>query len=139
MRTMLKLILIFATIVSGSFAFLNLNLAKSHTFRLTGNNIGWPCESTQSIYTNTGRYIPKSIIATRCQIYKNTAFVALPRYKCGVPFTLGTICLKKSPCWATIEPWPCWSMQEEGNCEALQNVVDLYLDGQVNFKMRTFF
>ncbi|KAJ8942954.1 hypothetical protein NQ314_009867 [Rhamnusium bicolor] len=62
------------------------------------------------------------------QIYKDQAFVALPRYKHGVPFTLGTFSLKTKGCRATLVPYPCWEMQEEGNCDALQNVVDLFVD-----------
>ncbi|KAJ6644436.1 Major royal jelly protein 1, partial [Pseudolycoriella hygida] len=27
-------------------------------------------------------------------------------------------------------PFPCWSLQEEGNCQALQSVVDLFIDDQ---------
>lgn len=61
------------------------------TFRLGGNNLNWPCQATKNIYTNSGRYIPKNIIATRSQIYRDSAFVAIPRYRNGVPFTLGEI------------------------------------------------
>lgn len=37
--------------------------------------------------------------------------------------------MKKGQCSASIEPYPCWSLQEEGNCQAIQSAVDIYLDG----------
>ena len=100
------------------------------TYRLGGNNLEWPCHSTKNIYQTTGRYMPRNIIGTRAQIYRDEAFVAMPRYKPGVPFTLGQISLKKGSCHTAIAPYPCWSLQEEGNCQALQSVVDIFLDNQ---------
>lgn len=94
----------------------------------TGGQFDWPNDATKSIYKSSGRYIPKNIIATRAQIWKDEIFVALPRYKPGVPVTLGKIGLKQRGCEAVIEPFPCWASQEEGDCNSLQSVVDLYLD-----------
>ncbi|XP_063230645.1 major royal jelly protein 1 [Bacillus rossius redtenbacheri] len=98
------------------------------TFMLNGANLEWPCPSTRSIYVSSGRYVPKNVIATRLQIYKDEAFVLMPRYKPGVPFTLGKTSLRGKSCLASLAPFPCWSLQEEGNCEALQSAVDLFLD-----------
>lgn len=105
------------------------------SFRMGGNNLDWPCQATKNIYTNTGRYLPKNVIATRAQIYRDAAFVAMPRYRAGVPFTLGRIELKKGKCSVAISPYPCWASQEEGNCQALQNVVDVFLDRQVGYPL----
>lgn len=100
------------------------------TYRLSGNNIEWPCQSTRNIYTTTGRYIPRHVIGTRAQIHRDEAIVAFPRYKSGVPITLGRVSLKKGSCQAAVAPFPCWSIQEEGNCQALQSVVDVFVDPQ---------
>lgn len=107
-------------------------IIPSLTFRLGGQNLEWPCQSTKNIYTTTGRYLPRNIIPTRAQIYHDEAFIALPRYKSGVPFTLGRVSLKKGHCTIPIAPFPCWSLQEEGNCQALQSVVDIFLDNHVS-------
>ncbi|KAJ8959610.1 hypothetical protein NQ318_021796 [Aromia moschata] len=104
------------------------NLIPDLSYKLTGQNLAFPCESTKNIYKTTGRYVPSHMIATRMQIYKDQAIIALPRYKHGVPFTLGTFSLKSKGCRATLLPYPCWAMQEEGNCDALQNVVDIFVD-----------
>lgn len=106
----------------------NKNLLSDLSYKLSGTELAFPCKSTENIYKQTGRYIPKNVIATRLQVYQESAIVALPRYKHGVPYTLAKISLKSRGCKAILEPFPCWSIQEEGNCEALQNVIDMVLD-----------
>ncbi|KAJ8984322.1 hypothetical protein NQ317_012541 [Molorchus minor] len=94
----------------------------------TGGQFDWPNSATKSIYKSTGRYIPKHIIATRAQVFKDDIFVALPRYKPGVPVTLARIGLKQKGCEAVMMPFPCWATQDEADSNALQSVVDIYLD-----------
>ncbi|KYQ52171.1 Major royal jelly protein 1 [Trachymyrmex zeteki] len=100
------------------------------SFVLSGHSLEWPSEDTKNIYETSGRYIPRNVIATRAQIYKDDAIVAMPRYKPGVPFTLGVMSLKKKDCTPKVIAFPCWAIQEEGNCKALQSVVDMTLDIQ---------
>lgn len=109
----------------------NRNLLQDLTFHLSGNSLEWPDVSTKNIYVQTGRYVPRNVIITRTQIHRDEAYVAMPRLKAGIPMTLGKVSLRKGSCVTTVSPFPCWSQQEEGNCEALQSVVDLYLDQQV--------
>ena len=45
-----------------------------------GSNIQWPCTTTRDVYKEGGKYINKNVIATRATIYKDDAFLALPRY-----------------------------------------------------------
>ncbi|OAD58400.1 Major royal jelly protein 1 [Eufriesea mexicana] len=97
---------------------------------LSGLSLDWPCQSTKNIYETSGRYIARNVIATRAQIYKDQAILALPRYKPGVPFTLGILSLKSQSCEPKVAPFPCWAIQEEGNCQALQSAVDIVLDMQ---------
>lgn len=97
---------------------------------ISGHDVKFPCPSTKNIYTSSGRYEPRNIIATRLQIGREDAFVVLPRLKSGVPFTLSRVALKKSGCTTLLEPYPSWAMQEEGDCDALQSAVDLVLDPQ---------
>lgn len=105
------------------------------SYRLSGSDLQWPCQSTKNIYVSSGRYVPKNVIITRAQMWNDQVIVAMPRYKPGVPFTLGKMSLAKaSKCIASLAPFPCWSMQEEGNCEALQSVVDIFLDPMVIIK-----
>jgi Major royal jelly protein len=105
------------------------NRGVSHPdMRWTGAEYTWPCSSTKALLKSSGKFIHKNNIATRSQIYRDTIFFALPRYKKGIPATLVKTKLKKGACSVTYEPFPCWSMQEESKCSALQSVVDLVLD-----------
>ncbi|KAK9888286.1 hypothetical protein WA026_000547 [Henosepilachna vigintioctopunctata] len=94
----------------------------------TGGSFEWPNLSTKALYKSSGRFIGKNNIATRAQIYKDDVIVAFPRYKPGIPVTLGKVCLKQRNCEAVISPFPDWSSQEEGNSAAFQSVVDLFID-----------
>ncbi|XP_076246326.1 L-dopachrome tautomerase yellow-g [Calliopsis andreniformis] len=100
------------------------------SFTLSGYSLQWPCQSTRNIYETSGRYIAKNVIGTRAQIYKDQVILALPRYKPGVPFTLGAVSLTSTDCAPKVAPFPCWAIQEEGNCQALQSAVDIVLDMQ---------
>ncbi|XP_057331842.1 protein yellow-like [Microplitis mediator] len=95
-------------------------------------NIGyvWPCETTKNIYKNHNLFNSKNIIATRSVVHNDDAIIAMPRFKSGVPVTLGKISLRNNGESPVINAYPCWSLQEEGNCAALQNVVDIFLDPQ---------
>lgn len=123
-------ILILFTLVShlDGASDLSLQLLKDLTFQLGGSSLEWPCTSTRNIYIQSGRYIPKNVIMTRSQIHRDEAYVTLPRLKTGVPFTLGKISMKRGQCVTSVAPYPCWSLQEEGNCQALQSAVDIFLD-----------
>lgn len=101
------------------------------TFRLSGSEIIWPCPATKSSYVSAGKYIPSNVIVTRAQIYMNLVFLAIPRYRPGVPITLGVTELQKGGGMISIRPYPCWSFQEEGTSNALQSVVDIFMDIQV--------
>lgn len=100
----------------------------SPSLQWTGASFAWPCPSTKALYRNSNKYISKNIIATRAQISGDDIYLALPRLKAGNPATLVKTYLKEGSCHTTFVPFPCWTEQEEGNCQALQNVVDLYID-----------
>lgn len=94
----------------------------------TGADFTWPCSTTKALLKSSGKYITKNNIATRGQIYRDSIFFSLPRYKKGIPATLVKSKLKKGACSVSFEAFPCWTMQEETKCSALQSVVDLVID-----------
>ena len=124
------LLLASLSVVPARSSSCDCQLLPELSFALTGQNLDWPCESTHNIYESTGRYIPRNIIVTRVQTHKDEAIVAIPRYKSGVPITLGITSLKNKNCKPSITPFPSWEIQEEGNCVALQSAVDIVLDVQ---------
>lgn len=123
----------------GGLLFLAINLSSilcekqllpELSFTLSGHSLEWPCQSTKNIYETSGRYVARNVIATRAQMYKDEIILAMPRYKPGVPFTLGVVSVKSKDCAPKVTPFPCWAIQEEGNCQALQSAVDIVLDIQ---------
>lgn len=103
--------------------------ANVAAYSLSGQNIEWPCTSTKSVYADTGRYVAKNVIVTRAQVWGDRAFVLTPRFRSGVPFTVSTVRLEcEHRCWPMLVPYPCWELHNEGDTNAIQNAVDLYLD-----------
>ncbi|XP_034939901.1 major royal jelly protein 1 [Chelonus insularis] len=121
--------LLFVSTISAVSAGCAKPTSTDFSYSLTGTSIVWPDENTKSIFSSSGRYFPRNIIGTKMKIHKDNAIIALPRLKPGVPMTLGIMSLAKRQS-AGLLPFPCWSIQEEGNCEALQTVVDIALDIQ---------
>lgn len=123
-----KEVIVAEPVVSSEEVLAPIARVRDMVFNLNGAHLTWPCQSTRNIYQQSGRYLSSNVIATRVQIYGNRAFIVMPRYKSGVPITLGVISLDSKNCHASVAPFPCWSMQEEGNCDALQSAVDLFVD-----------
>ncbi|XP_075231802.1 dopaminechrome tautomerase-like [Lycorma delicatula] len=126
-----KIWLFFIGLLAEVYGVCQKSLLSELTYQVFSNNLEWPCISTKNIFVQTGRYKPKNIIATRVQIYKDTAIIVMPRYKQGVPFTVGRICLKTfNKCNPIVSPFSCFPIHEEGNPDAIQNAVDIFLDAQ---------
>lgn len=98
------------------------------TWDLSDFSFAWPCQATKNVYERTDRYIPENIIATRGQMDGNFLYLCMPRFKHGVPSTLVKAVRNSCCSLPTLVPFPNLSLQEEGNCDALQSAVDIFLD-----------
>lgn len=105
----------------------SVSVKEDDAIQWTGASFKWPCSSTKTIFKASGKYITKNHIGTRAQIYQDTVFIAMPRLRSGVAATLVQTSMNNIGCQAGLIPFPCWSMQEEGNPDALQSVVDIFL------------
>ncbi|KAF2894442.1 hypothetical protein ILUMI_11731 [Ignelater luminosus] len=105
-------------------------VCDKETVEWTGGPLVWAEAATKAAYQSSGRYISKNMIATRGQIHGDHAYLAIPRYKPGVAATLVQVSLKPNPCDAVLVPFPCLLSQDEKDCQALQSVVDLFIDIQ---------
>ncbi|KAF5288321.1 hypothetical protein FQR65_LT12055 [Abscondita terminalis] len=119
------------------FAVLNVVCVTSvcekdyrQTIEWVGGPFEWSDTSVQSLFKSSGRYINKNIIGLRAQCHGDWAYVAMPRLRPGCAATLAQVSLKQTGTDAILKPFPCWVSQEENNCQALQSVVDLFLDIQ---------
>ncbi|XP_055531898.1 uncharacterized protein LOC129722474 [Wyeomyia smithii] len=95
-----------------------------------GGRIEWPCATTKRLIKAAAKYTPRDLIATRCQRVEGKTVCAFPRYKNIIPITLSQIYATKKGCDVKFEPFPCWTEQEEGNCDALQSVIDVFSVGE---------
>ncbi|XP_050421379.1 protein yellow-like [Adelges cooleyi] len=104
------------------------------TYILSGSHLKWfePGERTQA--TDSGEYAARNVVPSRFAMrYDGLIFVAMPKLKPGVMFTLGVV--EYEPCLSTIEPpiapYPCAAAhrkQGTGNGWTMVNVVDVYMD-----------
>ncbi|KAI5696542.1 hypothetical protein M8J75_014276 [Diaphorina citri] len=98
-------------------------------FSLSGCNLDWPDAKFKCEYIASGKYKGTDIIHTRFQMCGDKTILLQPKYRPGVPFSVGQICLKSNmKCNPCITPYPCWSLHDPCSCEAIVNAVDLYLD-----------
>lgn len=67
-------------------------------------------------------YIPDNNVVYRMKIWNNTLYMAIPRFKKGVPATL---CKSHE---GAIKPFPSLGLQKVGNCFNMQNVKDIEID-----------
>lgn len=106
-------------------------LLNEWTYHISSNNIKWPSLSTKTDYEETGKFISPNVIATRVQIYKDQAIVLTPKYKEGVPFTLGRFSMNtNNKCCSELEAYPSFQAHEDTNADAIQNAVDIFLGAQ---------
>lgn len=103
-----------------------MNTLSSDT-KWYGVDYDWPCSTSRALLKNSGKFTNKNNIATRAAIYRDSTFLAFPRYRSGIPATLVRAKLKRGSCTPTFEPFPCWTMQEESKCSAIQSAVDVTL------------
>lgn len=69
------------------------------------------------------RYAPENNMPYRLKIWNGSLFVAVPRFRHGVPATL---CRSRDG--AAMRPFPSRGLQTVGNCMAAQNVKDMDVD-----------
>lgn len=121
-------LLVFCTVGIKNWVSCKKSLSSRFTYYLDGDSIDWPSRSIKNVYAGSGRFQPRNIIPTRFQTKAHEAVIAFPRLRTGVPITLGKICLKYGQNRPDIKPFPSWELQEEGNSDAIQNAVDIFLD-----------
>ncbi|CAB0044512.1 unnamed protein product [Trichogramma brassicae] len=105
----------------------HLSHGEEKSFELTGASIFYPPSNCSD-----HAYSARNVIATRLQIFRErTVFLALPKYKSGVPFSIGSMQMSsQSPAQVKplLEDQKCRSCDAGVDCADPQNVVDLALD-----------
>lgn len=77
-------------------------------------------------------FAPENNVVYRMKIWNDTMYVAVPRFRRGVPATLCSKSLRRTvddgAAAAAVRAYPSPGMQTVGNCFALQNVRDIEID-----------
>uniref|UniRef100_A0A224XQ61 Putative major royal jelly protein n=1 Tax=Panstrongylus lignarius TaxID=156445 RepID=A0A224XQ61_9HEMI len=100
----------------------------SLTIYPSGWYIAWQNKSQKEEIIRKGMYVPKNILPTRFQMFNDSVFVTLPRFRCGVPFSLGMVSFKDY-CKAEplMTPYPSW-YTDKCHDESVHSAVDLVVD-----------
>lgn len=90
----------------------------------------WPSDEEQQYAVTRGDYIPANNFITTVKFWKDKMYLTLPRWKDGVPVTLGIASAKpiNSMTAPKLEAYPSWAMQKLGNCAAFQLVHSIEID-----------
>uniref|UniRef100_A0A6V7K5K3 Uncharacterized protein n=1 Tax=Bracon brevicornis TaxID=1563983 RepID=A0A6V7K5K3_9HYME len=93
-------------------------------------DVDWPSEEIKSKTIKDGGYVPENNALAGIKVWKDQMFLTVPRWKSGVPVTLGVVPI--SPVDGDREPklkaYPNWQSQEVGNCQAFQFVQSMEID-----------
>lgn len=104
------------------------------TYIISGSHLKWTEPGARLRATESGEYVARNVVPARLAMrHDGSMYLAMPRFRNGVPFTLGTI--EYDPCQSTVEPpispYPCEAAHRPNrvpNNWTLVNVVDVYLD-----------
>ncbi|XP_039289651.1 clusterin-associated protein 1 [Nilaparvata lugens] len=101
------------------------------TLMMSWKNIQWSENQAvnHSVNAYSEPYDESAIIPVRMQMWRTQAFLTFPRYRPGIPFSLGYVLLTSSNRFDTeIYPFPSWLEHTKDTYASIVNAVDIYLD-----------
>ncbi len=90
-------------------------------------DIQYPSPETKAMAIRKKHFIPENNLPLGLQAYKNRIFVSLPKWKEGVPITLGVVG-KNEGFSPAIRPYPDWSWHLAAKCQGLTSVFRMDID-----------
>ncbi|XP_053982209.1 major royal jelly protein 1-like [Hylaeus volcanicus] len=93
-------------------------------------NFDWPSEEMRVYEIDHNGYIPENNFISGIKFWKGKMYLSLPRFKDGVPVTLGVTSAtpvnhNTAP---SLEAYPNWDMQKLDDCSAFQFVQSMEID-----------
>lgn len=107
---------------------------RYYTFYVSPSRITWSGGGRERAEAErTGAYVPRNVLFTKVRMLGTTAFVLSPRYRPGVPFTVGhfDVADPKQSLEPYVKPFPSAALHDCGRGdgpECLANAVDFALD-----------
>ncbi|XP_034940147.1 protein yellow-like [Chelonus insularis] len=99
-------------------------------FRWNTIDIIWPSDEIRTKILDRNEYLPENNPIAGIKFWKKRMFLTIPRWKHGVPVTLGVTAAEPiNRNWSPkIEAYPNWDMQTVGDCRAFQFVQSMEID-----------
>jgi len=90
----------------------------------------WPSDEQRQYDILHGNYIPANNFPSTVKFWKNKMYMTIPRWRDGVPVTLGVTSAKpvNGVTKPKLEAFPNWSKQKLGDCSAFQLVHSIEID-----------
>ncbi|GAB1868497.1 Protein yellow [Camponotus japonicus] len=100
------------------------------TFEWKSIDFQWPSEEVRKYAVLRGDYIASNNFITTVKFWKDKMYLTIPRWKDGVPVTLGVTSAKPvdGDTAPLLDPFPTWDMQKLGDCSAFQLVHSIEID-----------
>lgn len=93
-------------------------------------SVQWPSDEEQEYGEKHGEYIAANNFLATVKFWKDKMYLTIPRWKDGVPVTLGVT--SATPVGTAtapkLEAFPSWTMQKLGDCSAFQLVHSMEID-----------
>lgn len=93
-------------------------------------NFQWPSDEERQYASARGDYIAANNFLTTVKFWKDKMYLTIPRWKDGVPVTLGVTSARpvNGITAPKLEAFPSWAMQKLGDCSAFQLVHSIEID-----------
>ncbi|XP_011302658.1 protein yellow [Fopius arisanus] len=99
-------------------------------FQFNVTDIAWPSDEIKTQVFDKNEYIPVNNAIAGIKVWKGMMYLTVPRWKPGVPVTLGFIpaelIMRDIP--PKLHAYPNWDMQTVGDCRAFQFVQSMEID-----------
>ncbi|EEZ99739.1 yellow-5 precursor [Tribolium castaneum] len=102
------------------------------TFEITHQwsyiNFTWESSITYEEAIDSGDYIPENVAMTGIKFYRNRWYIALPKFRPGVPVTLAYFFADEAPINPLLTPYPDWDSNTDPTCEGIKAVQSMEID-----------
>lgn len=107
-----------------------LNLGDFVTvFEWSYVNFTWNSNSQYSQAIQQRKYIPENVMPGGIKFYEGILYVALPKFRSGVPVTLTSLpVLTNLSLNNLLSPYPSWEANDDSSCDNLQSMLNMEID-----------
>jgi hypothetical protein len=88
----------------------------------------WPSDQVKFNFTKDGRYIPNNNALAGVKLWRDEVYVTVPRWRPGVPITLGKVVLTSATNSPVVQAYPSFEYQTLGNPSAFQFIQSMEID-----------